>query len=216
MMRRCLISLIITSTLLVHACFGNATCSSDDALATLATSSNVRFTTMFFGQGVTPDAIFGSSSSNEPFTFGQGAGPDVRIHAKVPYPRESVTSNAFTYANSAGYIRNFDDTVTSDSDGSFELNIDDLTFLPGIDCNPDLNTTFLPFDPLTSTEGHPFLRQTVGNDSNLDNHRAEATNADRFALHRHTNKEFTLSVRRISNLPSAKVWVLFLCMSFET
>ncbi len=198
MMRRCLIPLIITSTLIVHTCFGNAICSGDEALATLATSSNVRFATMSFGQGVTPDAIFGSSCSNELFTLDQGADPDLRIYDKVPYPRES------------------DYTVTSDLDGSFELNIEDLTFLPGIECNPDLKTNFLPFDPFTSTEGHPFFRQTVGNDNILDNHHAEATNANSFALHRHTNKELTLSVRRISNLPSVKVWVLFLCMSFQT
>ncbi len=216
MMRRCLIPLIITGTLLVHTCLGNAMCSGDNALAALATSSNVRFATMSFGQGVTPDANFGSSSSNELFTFDQSAGPGVGIHGKLPYTRESLTSSAFIYVNSAGSIWNFNDTVTSDSDGSFELNIDDLTFLPGIDSNPDLKTNFLPFDPFTSTEEHPFLRQTIGNNDTLSNPRAKATNADSFSLHRHTNKELTLSVRRISNLPSVKVWALFLCMSFQT
>ena len=171
---------------------------------------------MSFGQGVTPGAILEGSSSNEPFAFDQSAGPDVGLHGEVPYTLESVTSNAITYVNSAGNIWNSDYTITSNLDGSFELKIDDFDSLPGIDCNPDLKTNFLPFDPIASSEEHPFLRQTIGNNDTLSNPRAKATNADGFTLHRYTNKELTLSIRKISNLPSIKVWVLFLCMSFQT
>ncbi len=209
MMRQCVTPLIVMTTLLGPTCFGSTTSWTDPALAA---NRNVRFAVVSFGQDVTPETVAGDGHSGAQYALGQSGGADLGTRDKYPYTRARTTIEPPAGLNPIGHICSVHCPATSDLDGSFRLRIKDLTVLPRNGRHSDLRSTFLAL--AHPSEKVPFLRQMTENKESLNSHRDKA-NADRVTLHRHTNKELTLSVRRISNLPSVKVWVLFLCMSFQ-
>jgi hypothetical protein len=188
MTRQCSIVLIIT-ILLAHICYGNTI-------------------------DGTPDIIFGSGNNNGHFTFDQSGGVELGLRAKVPYTDELNADKRVSYFYSTGQTWKFDRLVNADSNGSFTLQINDLTHLPSIDCDPSLETNFLAFDPITSTEEVSFLHQTIGNNKTQNDRSEKATNADNLISHRQTRKKLTFNIRRLSNFPTIIGWVLFLRMRF--
>jgi hypothetical protein len=188
MTRQCSIVLIIT-ILLAHICYGNTI-------------------------DGTPDIIFGSGNNNGHFTFDQSGGVELGLRAEVPYTGELTTDKLVSYFYSTEKTWKFDRPINTDSNGSFTLQINDLTHLPSIDCDPSLETNFLAFDPITSTEEVSFLHQTIGNNKTQNDRGEKATNADNLISHRQTRKKLTFNIRRFSNFPTVKGWVLFLRMRF--
>ncbi len=181
--------LLITTILLAHICYGNTI-------------------------DGTPDIIFGSGNNNGHFTFDQSGGVVLGLRAKVPYTDELNTDKRVRYFSSTGKTWKFDRLVNTDSNGSFTLQINDLTHLPSIDCDPSLETNILTFDPMTSTEEGSFLYQTIGNNKTLNDRGEKATNADNLTSHGQTKKKLTFNIRRFSNSPTVNGWVLGLRMRF--
>jgi len=187
MTRQCSI-LLMTTILLAHICYGNTI-------------------------DGTPD-IISESGNNGHFTFDQSGGVELGLRAEGPYADELNTDKRVSYFYSTGKTWKFDGPVNTDSNGSFTLQINDLTYLPSMDCDPSLETNFLAFDPITSTEEVSFLYQTIGNNKTQNDRGEKAKNADNLTSHRQTRKKLTFNIRRFSNFPTVKGWVLFLRMRF--
>ncbi len=146
-----------------------------------------------FNQNVTPDVIFGSGNANGFFTVDQRNGVELGLRAKIPFVG-TLNSNgdgtySYTLAETDQFAPgdprwNFDWTVNTDWDNSSGLNIDDLTYLLGIDFDPSQGTNFLAFDPITPNVAPlnaPFFDHSIGTNITVNGGGVEAGDAVTYA-----------------------------------
>ena len=138
---------------------------------------------------VTPDVIFGSGNPNGSFTVDQNNGVELGLRAKIPFVGTINSGNDGTYSYTLAELLaahasrrwNFDWTVNTDHLGTSGVQIDELTYLLGIDFDPSQGTNFLEFDPVTPTVPTPFFDHSIGDNSTPNGGGTEAADAATYA-----------------------------------
>jgi hypothetical protein len=137
---------------------------------------------IMYDQNVTPEVIFGSGNTNGNFTIDQNAGIELGLRGKLRYNESGQPENTFnsngdgTYSFAPGVapgqsqptaVWSFEWSINSDynsSGGKGQRNLDQLTYLLGIDQDPTQGADFLTFDPInTSSADHAIGNNSTGN-----------------------------------------------------
>ncbi len=143
-------------------------------VAMLPTSSQA----LSFDQDVTPDVIMGSGIDNGSWTVDQSNGIEVGLRGKLRHNASGAPENTFnsngdgTYSFVAGQafgqssstaVWSFEWSINSDLSSSGR-NLDDLTYVLGIDSDASLATNFSTFDPINMAfADHAIGDNTTGN-----------------------------------------------------
>jgi len=160
---------------------------------------------VMYDQLVTPDVIFGSGNANGSFTVdksdevknGVSNGVELGLRGKLRFDATGQPQNIFnsngdgTYSFDAGVAPNqpsltaavwsFEWSINSEYNcapaGGFCRNLNELTYLLGMDSDPTLGTDFLMFDPINLA----FADHAIGDNTTANGGGTEAADATDYA-----------------------------------
>lgn len=139
---------------------------------------------LLFDEDVMPDVIFGSGNSNGGFTVDRDNGIELGLRAKIPLlgTLHSNGDGSYSYSLAEADPKwNFDWTVNTNYQGMSGNNINDFTYMLGIDFDPGLGTDFYTFDPITQSLPTDAPDHSIGDNTTLNGQGAEATDGVNYA-----------------------------------